>query len=215
VIKVLISAPVRLYRDALAELLTRQDDIVVVGAVGGQNRTLAALQEVEPDIVLLDLEHDASVETIRELAAFVQTKVVGVAASNDEEAMVAYAEAGVAGFVNHEDDASDLAEAIHCAARGEFRCSPRTAGTLLRHIARLAADSPNGSASTRPLTGRERDVMLLLEEGLSNKQIAASLQIELPTVKHHVHHILEKLEVSRRSEAVARARRAGLLESTL
>jgi DNA-binding NarL/FixJ family response regulator len=83
---------------------------------------------------------------------------------------------------------------------------------LLRHVSQLAARGSTGQAHLAPLTERERDVIRLLDEGLSNKQIAAQLHIELATVKHHVHHILEKLEAKRRSQAVANARRAGLLE---
>src|SRR5262249_33922961 len=123
---------------------------------------------------------------------------------------------GLSGFADHEDSASDLAQTIRAAARGEFRCSARTAGTLLRHVAELAARRENGPpAHAALLTDREREVILLLDEGLSNKQIATRLNIEVATVKHHVHHILEKLEASRRSQAVALARRAGMLEPGL
>jgi DNA-binding NarL/FixJ family response regulator len=81
---------------------------------------------------------------------------------------------------------------------------------LLRHVTNLAAGRASGLDGPH-LTARELEVFRLLQEGLSNKQIASRLHIELPTVKHHVHHILEKLNVARRSEAVALARRTGML----
>ena len=84
---------------------------------------------------------------------------------------------------------------------------------LLRHIAKLAADRENGHhLDAALLTMRELQVVRLIDAGLSNKQIALKLEIELSTVKHHVHNILEKLEVERRGEAVARARAGGLLD---
>ena len=212
-IRVLVSAHVRLYREALAELLGREDDFAVVGAVGGGSDTLAAVRTLEPDVVVVDLDHGAGAEPIRELAGAPDTKLIGLIASDEDEDVIAYAEAGLAGFVNPDDSATDLAETIRAAARDEFECSPRTAGTLLRHVAELASGRGNGGAQQAPLTGREQEVILLLDEGLSNKQIADRLHIELATVKHHVHHILEKLEAKRRSEAVARARHAGLLEN--
>ena len=210
-IRVLVSAQPRLFREALAELLGREDDLAVVGAVAGGGDALAAVRTLEPDVVVIDLDHGGSVEPVRELAGARHSKLIGLVASNNDQDVIAYAEAGLAGFLNHEDSSTDLAETIRSAARGEFQCSPRTAGTLLRHVAELASKS-NGYAQHALLTGREREVMLLLDEGLSNKQIAERLHIELATVKHHVHHILEKLEAKRRSQAVARARRAGLFD---
>jgi DNA-binding NarL/FixJ family response regulator len=98
---------------------------------------------------------------------------------------------------------------ILSAARGELVCSPKLAGTLLRRVSKLASErSEHGEAR---LTLRELEVARLLDVGLSNKQISARLGVELPTVKHHVHHILEKLGVQRRSAAVARLREQGVL----
>jgi DNA-binding NarL/FixJ family response regulator len=85
------------------------------------------------------------------------------------------------------------------------------AGALLRRVTALASGRTlDGPASS--LTSRELQVVRLIDQGLSNKQIALQLEIELSTVKHHVHHILEKLEVERRGEAVARLRQQGLLQ---
>jgi len=210
-IRVLISAEVRLYRDGLAEILAGESDIEVVGSAGGLGDTLAALQEFEPDVILLDPGGKDGLEVIHELAnAEFGTTVIVLAASNEESELIAYAEMGVSGFVNHEDSAVDLIETVRSVACGELRCSPRAAGALLRRVAMLAAERSPAASSSR-LTERELEVLELIEEGLSNKEIGARLYIEVPTVKHHVHHILEKLEVSRRSEAVACARRGGLL----
>jgi DNA-binding NarL/FixJ family response regulator len=92
--------------------------------------------------------------------------------------------------------------------RGEFLCSPGTAATLLRRVAALAAERHTADNGAR-LTPREQQVVRLIDEGLSNKEIARRLSIEVRTVKNHVHSILEKLQVRRRGEAAARMRAVG------
>ena len=97
---------------------------------------------------------------------------------------------------------------VESVARGEMLCSPRLAATLLHRVATLAQErhSPGPLDS---LTVRERQIVDLLGDGLSNKEIARGLQIEVTTVKNHVHHILEKLQVARRADAATFARRRG------
>jgi two-component system, NarL family, nitrate/nitrite response regulator NarL len=109
--------------------------------------------------------------------------------------------------VTREASAEHVAEAVWRAANDELACSPRVAASLLRHVRELAALRPPDAAGPG-LTPREREIVGLIDEGLSNKQIASRLCIELPTVKNHVHNILEKLHVSRRGEAVARLRQS-------
>jgi two-component system nitrate/nitrite response regulator NarL len=107
--------------------------------------------------------------------------------------------------VTQDASLDDLAGTIRGVLRGELRCPPRIAATLFKRVAALAA--PGRPALATVLTAREREVLAVLDEGLSNKQIAARLCIEIATVKNHVHHILEKLQVASRSEATAYARR--------
>jgi DNA-binding NarL/FixJ family response regulator len=114
-------------------------------------------------------------------------------------AIVACAEAGAAGFVTEEETIEDLARAITNAARDELDCSPIITAALARRLAVLAGDEPNVDATQR-LTRREAEISEFLRRGLSNKEIASRLQIEVTTVKNHVHNILEKLGLSRRAE---------------
>ena len=119
--------------------------------------------------------------------------------------MVPLVEAGAAGYLTRDASLRDLFAALSSAVRDEVLCSPRIVASLARRLARLAEQH-----ATRPtpasLTAREAEVVGLLDAGLSNKEIATRLCIELPTVKNHVHHILEKLHVNRRGEAAARLR---------
>lgn len=212
-IRVLIATDVRLYRESLAEILSRYEGIEVVGVAGDRLGMFARVADVKPDVVLLERALQRDANTISELIGPAgEIKVVTLGVSETDAEVIACAEAGVAGFVSRDDSLADLIAAIHGAARGDLLCSPQTAGTLLRRVAALAA----GRSSIRPearLTTREFEVVQLIDEGLSNKQIALRLCIELPTVKHHVHHILEKLGVARRGEAVSVLRHAGLLQA--
>jgi DNA-binding NarL/FixJ family response regulator len=98
----------------------------------------------------------------------------------------------------------DIVAATTAVVRGETACSPRVAATLLRRVADRARERPYSEFA--PLTSRERQVVALIDEGLSNKEIAARLCIELSTVKNHVHNLLEKLGARGRAEAAARVR---------
>jgi two-component system nitrate/nitrite response regulator NarL len=115
------------------------------------------------------------------------------------------AEAGVAGYVPREASLEDLVETIGCASRGELRCSPQLGVTLLRQLA-LRAAGVDDAASRAPLTSREVEIVRLIEHGLSNKEIATRLGIQVATVKNHVHNLLEKLRIHRRAEAADRLR---------
>jgi DNA-binding NarL/FixJ family response regulator len=102
----------------------------------------------------------------------------------------------------------DLAAVVESVSRGETLCSPGIAANLFDRVAALSRERQLEPVEEK-LTARELDVLRLIEEGRANKEIATALSIELPTVKNHVHRILEKLNVHRRSEAAARARRDG------
>jgi len=119
--------------------------------------------------------------------------------------VIACAEAGVSGYVTREASLDELTGVVESVARGESPCSPRISALLLRRVAETAGRRTETDAARR-LTRREAEIVGLIDEGLSNKQIAGRLSIELATVKNHVHSILEKLQVERRAEAAARVR---------
>jgi two-component system nitrate/nitrite response regulator NarL len=208
--RVLILAEVGLYREALAQSLQRDERIEVVGVAAGLEETLGALQSNNTDIVLVDTLMPAGADAVRALvAAAPHVKVVALAVPEDERNVVTFAEAGASGYVLRDGSMGDLVAVIESVTRGEMLCSPGIAATLARRLADLARDRRMEPIEGR-LSARELDVLRLIEEGFSNKQIARALSIELPTVKNHVHSILQKLNVQRRTEAAARARRHGL-----
>jgi two-component system, NarL family, nitrate/nitrite response regulator NarL len=206
VIRILVVAEIRLYREGLTEMLGDEPGLEIVAAVAGADDAVRALRELRPDIVLLDMAIPDNAWLVRAMVAAVPgTRVVALAVPEIEREVLACAEAGVAGYVTRDGSLEDVVAAVESAARGEMLCSPRMAATLFQRIATMALESSPASIESR-LTTRELQILDLIDQGLSNKEIARRLTIELSTVKNHVHNILEKLNVSRRSEAAARAR---------
>jgi len=209
-----ICTDVRLYRDSLGAVLAREYDLEVADTVATAEACLRAVRDCGADMVLLDAGAPDALDTLARLTRLRPSpRVVVLGLPEDEAAVVTYAEAGVAAYVTRDDSVQGLIEALRAAARGEMRCSSRTAGILLRRVAKLAAEQ-EARAPVVPevhLTRRELEIATLMDAGLPNKQIAQRLQIQVPTVKNHVHHILDKLDVGRRGEATAALRARGLI----
>jgi two-component system, NarL family, nitrate/nitrite response regulator NarL len=209
VIAVAVVGEVRLYRDGLAHALEQEDEFACTGTAATLGEAVALVEDSAPDVALVDLAMADALETVRALTDKPEVAVVVLAVPDRDEAILACAEAGIAGLVTRDGSFSDLVEAISGAARGELATTPRVAGVLLRRVASLVAQQP--ADLDRRLTVREREIAGLLERGLSNKEIATKLCIEVATVKNHVHNILEKLDVGRRADVAAafRGLRAG------
>lgn len=167
---------------------------------------MTALRAMHVDVVLLDIETPQAVEAGRQITSLSGvTKVIALALDDKTEQVTKWAEAGMAGFVTQDGSIDDLMSAIVAARSGELRCSPRVAATLLHRVAELARE-PGPEFGVQCLTAREMQIIKLIDNGLSNKEIASRLCIGVSTVKNHVHNILEKLNVTRRGQAAARMR---------
>jgi DNA-binding NarL/FixJ family response regulator len=202
-VHVFVLAGVRLYREGVAAALADDDRFRVVGAAADGAAALQQVRGSAPDVVLVEAgppDAPALVRAIRAQAP--EARVVALGISEEEALVLPLAEAGIAGWVTRDASVDDLREAVASAAAGETLCSPRMAASLLRRVASLAEDPP-GDHVSRALTHRQREIVALIDQGLSNKEIARRLSIELPTVKNHVHTILIRLQVSRRGEAAA------------
>jgi two-component system nitrate/nitrite response regulator NarL len=200
-VRVFVVADVRVYRELLADAVAREDGFEVDGSAPGDIAGMA-IGMAEPGVVLVDTASVPGPAGVRALAAAAPTaKIVAVGIPDDEAAVLALAEAGVAGYVTVEQPLDELVAAVEAATNDELQCSPRVAAALAKRVATLA-DGPRGTGDQR-LTRREREIAALIAEGLANKQIARRLSIEQATVKNHVHNILAKLGASRRDEVAA------------
>jgi DNA-binding NarL/FixJ family response regulator len=208
-IGVYIVTEVRTYREALEQALALTGCVRIVGRAAYPCDALPELGPLAPDVVLLDLADEGPywARELGEVSPDVRVIVLGV--RETEEEVIAWAEAGVAGYVGLEACLRDMVAAIEGVMRGEAPCPPRTAAFLLRRIAAGPLENAVPASADRRLSVREGEILRLIGQGLSNQQIARCLFISLSTVKNHVHNILEKLGVHRRADAVREMRRAG------
>lgn len=205
-VEVLIGTEVRLYSDGIRQFLDGRPGYRVVGVAARSSELLLKVEQRLPDIVLLDEALPGALEGLRGIRRLHPAcRVIALGEPVSDEALLAWAEAGVAGFVAREASVEDLLLSLEGSIKGELHCSPRVAGQLLRRLASRAELDPV-QPPRLPLTGREAEIFRLVEMGLSNKEVAVQLGIEVGTVKHHVHNLLEKLRVRRRSEAIERLR---------
>jgi DNA-binding NarL/FixJ family response regulator len=210
VARLLILGEVGIYAEALARSLGGAEPFEVVAVAADVDDALALLDYVEVDVILVDTRTTDGADAVQALAAAApDVKLVALAVPEIEPEVLALAEAGASGYLTPDGSMEDLASVIESVERGEVRCSPEMAAGLFRRVASLARERRPGPIEEN-LTARELEVLRLIEEGRSNKEIGTALSIELPTVKNHVHRILEKLNVRSRSEAAARVRRHGL-----
>lgn len=203
-IGVLIVADVRVYRDGLAESLGRYRTISSLGTAAAADDALAQARELCPDVILVHMVMSDGMHAVRTLAQEMpEAKILALAVPEGE--VIACVEAGAAGCITPEASLEQVVTSVECIARGEALSSPRMTAILFSRVRALAAERPQEGLDER-LTPREREIVALIDEGLSNKQIAQTLCIEPATVKNHVHNILQKLHVGRRGEAAAAVR---------
>jgi DNA-binding NarL/FixJ family response regulator len=202
-IRVLVVAGVRLYREGMAFNLGSRDGLTVAASAATRVEALHFITALQPAVVVLDMAADQSLDLVRAIKALdSQVKIVAFGVEENEPDIIACAEAGVDGYVSCAGSMDDLTATITSVIRGELICTPRIAATLLRRVGALARGVRLPHAA-HGLTSRECEILYLIDEGLSNKDIAVRLHIEVATVKNHVHNLLEKLHVSSRDEAAS------------
>jgi two-component system nitrate/nitrite response regulator NarL len=210
--EVFVLVGVRLYRDGIVDALRRDPRFHVVGSAASLRTAREELEGLlsAPHVALLDLDLPEGFGAARALReAWPTLSVVALAVRESDDDVVSWAEAGVSGLVSRSASMGQLLDAMAAAVDDKVLCSPAVAGALLRRVASMS--TAGGGHKGPPLTRRELEIVRLIGDGLTNKQIARALHIELATVKNHVHNILEKLRVGNRTEAVTVARARGEL----
>jgi two-component system, NarL family, response regulator LiaR len=205
-IRILLVDDHSVVREGLRMFLRRDPELDVVGEAANGAEAVEMARALRPDVVLMDLvmpvlDGIAATAAIRdELPA---TEVVALTSVIESESVVRAMKAGAIGYLLKDTQAPELRRAIKAAAAGEVQLSAQASAYLRQHM-----QFPD---THQPLTERETQVLHLLAQGLSNKDIARALQVVEDTVKTHVAHILEKLGVQSRTQAVLAAMRLGLV----
>lgn len=198
-----------LYRESLRRVLDDADGVAVVGTAGSLEEGAGLIERLRPELLVVDLEWERDFDSLRSLKDLhPRVRVVALGVDDEEATVVACAEAGVVGYLPGDTTPAELVDALERVAKGEVVCPPQIVRTLVRWLSRRADRSAHSRLDD--LTKREREVVELVRHGLTNKQIAERLHIEVATVKSHVHSILAKLNVERRAEVAALLHDAGL-----
>jgi DNA-binding NarL/FixJ family response regulator len=202
-LRVLIVSDVRLYRDALALLLNQNEQLSIVGATENGAAVLD-VERLEPDLMLLDVCDWHGLELAQKLMTLRPSlKVVAIAVPEVAGDAIAATLRGIAGFIPHNGSIDDVLAVIERLAT-QGREAARSVPIMVSPA--IATGDSSAKPEFADLTPRESEILQRIELGLSNKEIARDLRIEVGTVKNHVHNILEKLHVSRRNQAVRRLR---------
>ena len=211
-IRVLVVDDHEVLASSLAQVLDSEPDMVSVGTAPSLERARALIRTVAPDVVLLDhrLPDGDGVAALAELRALrPQARFVVLTASAADSVLVAALEAGAAGFLSKTRSLGEVTSAIRAAAGGEAVISPEMLARLLPRLQR----SPQRSAG-QDLTEREREVLGLLADGLTNAAIAERLFVSVHTVRNHIANLSAKLGAHSKLEALAIAVRKGILPSS-
>lgn len=209
-IRVLVADDHTLFRDGLQSLLGSVSDVEVVGEAGNGKEAIAAAFEFEPDVILMDILMPvvSGIEATKKITATLpDVGVVMLTMYDDDDSVFAAMRAGARGYILKGADQSEMLRAIRSVASGEALFGPSIATLLLQWFSGKADQPPDPFPE---LSEREREILELIASGRSNPAIATELYISPKTVRNHVSSIFSKLHVSGRSEAIVRARNAGL-----
>src|SRR5258708_16578394 len=208
VIRVLIADDHSIVREGLRMFLGRDPELALVGEAADGEEAVRLARQLRPDVVLMDLlmpvmDGIAATSAIR--SELSETEVIALTSVLESSAVVGAVKAGAIGYLLKDTQAHELRRAIKAAAAGQVQLSPQASAYLVREV--------RAPETTGALTEREAEVLRLLAQGQSNKEIAHTLPIFHDTVQTHVKHILSKLGVQSRTQAALCAMRLGLVSA--
>jgi DNA-binding NarL/FixJ family response regulator len=214
-IRVLLVDDHALFREGLAGIIASQPDMQVVGEASDGFEGLVKAQELNPDLILMDIQMPGmdGLETTRQVRKIMpDVKIVMLTVRKDDEKLFEAIKEGAQGYLLKDIRSHEMLSMLRGALQGEAAISPEQAGRVLEEFRRLSQlVPPEPETESVALTEREQEILDLVARGMKDKEIAEALTISLNTVKTHMHNILSKLQVSSRREAARLARQKGFL----
>ena len=212
-VKVLIADDQSLVRAGFRLVLSSHDDIEVVGEASNGHEAIHSTGRLEPDVVLMDIRMPEldGIQATREITARHPARVLVLTTYDLDEYVYDALQAGASGFLLKDAPPAQLTDGIRSVAAGEALLAPTVTRRLIEEFSRIGAARRSRPQALDELTPRELDVLKLLARGLSNAEIAAELVLSDTTVKTHVTHLLQKLGLRDRVQAVVLAYESGLV----
>lgn len=210
--RILIADDHAILREGVRALLANAGDMEVVGEASDGHQAIALAQQLEPDAILMDIAMpglgglEATIEIRRRVP---RAKIIVLTQYGEPEYVRRFLKAGVSGYVLKKAAGADLVAAIRAVMRGGLVLDPEVARTAVQENGTQAPDDSSDAYET--LTDREKQVLKLVAEGRTNKDIAALLGISVKTAMSHREHVMLKLQVHNRTELVRFALRAGVI----
>jgi DNA-binding NarL/FixJ family response regulator len=213
-VRVLLADDHALFREGLAGIINNQPDMQVVGEANDGLEAFVKAQELKPDLILMDVQMPGmdGIEAVRQIKQILpETIIVMLTVRGDDNMLFEALKNGAQGYLLKDIQSQYMLEMLRGALRGEAAISPSLAGRVLSEFRRLSKGGLSEKEDDSGLTEREQQVLVEASKGATDKEIAATLNISLNTVKTHIRNILSKLHVSTRREATRAAQAKGIL----
>ena len=215
-IRVILADDQALFREGLETLLSVHKDIQVIGQASNGQEAIDLALKLRPDVVLMDMQMpilNGIGATRRLKQSLPECRVIVLTTFNDNETIFDALRAGAVGYLLKDVGSAQLADSIRRTAKGESILDPSVAAKVVAEFSRVSSlvGGTSSEVLPEPLSEREIELLRLIASGLSNKEIAESLFITEGTVKNHITHILGKLNVRDRTQAVLKSKELGLV----
>lgn len=213
-LNIIVLTPVRLLGEGLAACFSSRSDMQAIAVVNDLASLREKLSTTETHVVLIDVTQGIDLFDVRAIASdWPNVPLVALGLTEQRQEVIRCGRAGFAGYVARDASIDALCKSLLEIVAGRLPCPPEISGGLLRALFRREPNPVEPDLSLA-LTRRESEVLEFLGRGFSNKEIASELCLSVATVKHHVHHVLEKLQLQRRAQAMRRVRDAPWLART-
>ena len=201
--RLIVVTPTRLLGEGLAACFSRHGKIALGAIVEDLPGLRRGLEAGSADIALIDVTQGVDLDEVRAIAwAHPGVALVALGLQEQRQDVIRCGRAGFSGYVPRHASVDELCQALTDAAAGRLNCSAEISAGLLRALFHKEEAAKPPREMPEALTRRQGEVLVLIGRGLSNKEIARELSVSLSTVKHHVHHVLEKLQLPRRAQAM-------------